>query len=123
MAGMVCTVTEVTFSSVKKITWSWTSDNAAGTASGATTAVLDGKLIAFMTIPGAGGDAPTDNYDVTLTDADSHDVLCGAGANRDTANTEVVAEASLGAVSASTLTLNVSNAGNSKKGVAVAWIR
>lgn len=35
-----------------------------------------------------GTPAPTDNYDITLTDAESVDRLQGVGANRDTATTE-----------------------------------
>lgn len=122
MAGMTCTTVEVTHTSCKKIVWSWLSDDAAGTATGATTAAFDGKLLGLMTDPG-GIAAPDDNYDITITDADSHDVLLGAGANRDTANIEYVAGASLAGVSGSVLTLNVAAAGNAKAGVAVLWIR
>ena len=34
--------------------------------------------------------APTDNYDVVVEDSTGNDILGGAGANRDTANTETV---------------------------------
>ncbi len=114
--------TEITHTGVKKIIFPWVSA-ADGSATVATTGVYDGKLIGLSTIPSGGGTAPTDNYDLTLTDSGSHDVLLGAGANRDTANTEHVAEASLGAVAGSVLTLNVTNAGDSKQGTAVAYIR
>jgi hypothetical protein len=107
---------------VKKITYTWTSA-ADGSATVAAAYPFDGKLIGFTTIPAAAGSAPTDNYDLTLTDSDGHDVLLGAGANRDTANTEYVAEASLGAVAASHLTLNVTNAGDTKGGTAIVYIR
>lgn len=123
MAGSATTFTETTFSSVKKVVCAWTADDATGSVSGTTTAVYDGKLIGLSTVPAAAGDAPTDNYDVTVTDVDGWDVLLGAGANRDTTNTEHVAEASLGAVSGSKLTINVTNAGNSKKGTVILWIR
>lgn len=49
---------------------------------------ISGYLLALETDPGA--TAPTDNYDVTLEDANGHDVLEGVGADRDTANTEKV---------------------------------
>jgi hypothetical protein len=42
----------------------------------------------IVTNPGA--TAPTDNWDFVLNDSDGVDVLGGAGANRDTANSEQV---------------------------------
>lgn len=123
MAAGTVTVTETTHRTVKEIKYAWTSGSAgdAGTASGATTNYYTGKLIWFVTDPGA--TAPTDNYDITITDANSIDVLAGAGADRDTANTEYVAEASLGAVVESKLTINITNAGTSKVGTAYLYIR
>lgn len=123
MAAGTMTLTETTHGSVKKIRAAWTSGTGAegGTASATTTGVYDGKLVSLITDPGA--TAPTDDYDLTAVDADGDDVLGGAGLNRDTANTEVVAEASLGAVAASKLTLAIANAGDAKVGVAVIYIR
>ena len=106
MAGTV-TVTERTHSSVKKITWSWTSDGS-GDADAITTKGYSGEIILLTTDPGA--TAPTDNYDVVVLDADGEDVLLGAGANRDLANTESVQKTSLGAVAGSKLNCVVSNA-------------
>ncbi len=122
-AAGTATRSETTFSSVKKIVWTWTSGDGAegGTVTSTTTASFDGKVIGLTTDPGA--TAPTDNYDVVINDAAGHDVLLGAGANRDTANTEHVAEASLGAVAASRLTLSITNAGDAKEGVVILYIR
>jgi hypothetical protein len=124
MAAGTVTVSETVHGNVKKIAFSWTSGTGAegGTASGTTTHAYDGKLIGITTIP-SGAAAPTDNYDLTLTDIGTHDVLLGAGANRDTADQESVAEASLGAVAASKLTLAVANAGDSKAGTLIVWVR
>jgi hypothetical protein len=124
-AAGTATVTEKTAFAVQKIVWSWTAgtDAEAGTVTKVTSASFTGKLIGLTTIPAAAGDAPTDDYDITITDSASHDVLLGAGANRDTANTEHVAATSLGAVAGSPLTLNVSAAGASKKGTVILWIR
>lgn len=108
--------------SVKTIKWTCTTA-ADGTLTGATTTTTNtysGKLLAFATDPGT--PAPTDNYDLTILDADGFDVLHGAGANRDTANTEYVAEASLGAING-TLQLVAANAGDSKVFVVKLWIR
>lgn len=124
MAAGTVTVTEVNYRPTKKITFAWTAGTVGddGTASGATTYDYNGELLGFITIPGSGGDAPTDNYDITITDADGHDVLLAAGANRDTANTEYVTKASLAGVAGSKLTINVTNAGTSKKGTAILYI-
>lgn len=121
----LCTITEYNDKSrsVKKIKWAWTS-HTDGTVSGVgtTTGIFDGKLITLVTDPD-GVAAPSDDYDIVINDADGLDVLVGAGADRDTANTELVAEASLGAVSASTLELVIANAGDTKKGVVWLFIR
>lgn len=115
-------ITEKGVGSVKKVTFAWTS-SAGGAADGVTSEVFDGKVIGLTTVPAGGGDAPSDNYDVAINDGDGHDVLLGAGANRDTANTEHVAEASLGAVAHSRLTLAVTNGGDSKQGSVILYIR
>ena len=122
MAGTVAVTEKVTVGSIKKITFVWTSTSG-GAADKTTTAAVDGKIIGFTTIPAGGGSAPTDNYDITVTDVDGHDVLLGAGMNRDTANTEHVSEGSMAGVSKSTLTLNVASAGDTKGGTAILYIR
>ena len=122
-SAAVVTVTESITNAVKKIVWEWTSSDPGGIASGATVAPYDGKLLGLATIPGTVGDQPDDNYDITITDDDSHDVLLGAGANRDETNTEYVAEASIAAVAGSVLTLNVAAAGVATKGTVVLWIK
>lgn len=115
--------TEETVGSVKKISIAWTSD-ASGNASGlATTNTYNGALHRLVTVPGAAGAAPTDNYDVTILDQDSTDVLMGAGIDRDTANTEQVLATSLGAVANDTLSIVVANAGNAKSGTVYLYIR
>ena len=118
MAGTV-TVAEQTHRTLKRIKWSWIS--ASGVADKATTATFTGEVKTLVTDPGAA--APDDNYDITITDADGIDVLAGAGANRDTANTEYVLAASLGGCVDSVLTLNVTNAGDAKAGDVYLYIR
>lgn len=125
MAGSSVTFTERAnkSASVKKIKAVWVSDDSAGTASGTTTNVYDGKVELLTTVPAAAGAAPTDNYDVTLLDDDSVDVLGGGGADRDTANAEQKLSANLGIVAGSKLTLSIANAGNSKGGTVYVYIR
>lgn len=119
--AMSVTITEKGPERIRKITAVWVSA-ADGSASGATTKAHDGKIVGLTTIPAAAGAAPTDNYDLTVLDADGHDVLLGAGANRDTANTEHVAGASLGAVAQSALTFTIANAGDTKGGTVILYI-
>ena len=47
---------------------------------------INGTIIAVDTNPGT--TAPTDNYDMTITNTDGVDIMGGALANRDTANSE-----------------------------------
>jgi hypothetical protein len=123
MAAGTVTIAETIHSSVKKIKFTWTSGTGAegGTASGTTTHAYSGKLDLLVTDPGS--TAPTDNYDITLTDDDGVDVLSNAGADRDTANTERVLGTSLGSVAGSKLTFSVAAAGDAKEGVAYVYIR
>ena len=124
MAGTV-TITEELVGNVKKITFAWTCDasgNVSGTG-GATTNVYNGAITRLVTVPAGGGSAPTDQYDVTVLDGDSTDVLMGAGANRAAAATEQVLASSLGVVANDTLTLNVANAGNAKSGTVYLYVR
>lgn len=73
---------------------------------------IGGRLLQMITDPD-GDTAPQDNWDVTLTNGGA-DMLLGAGANRDTANTEVAVLESNGAhpVYAGTDTLIVNISGN-----------
>ena len=120
-----CTITEETFGTVKKVTWAWTSaaDGSVGAAavSTTTTNAYSGKIERLVTDPGA--TAPTDNWDLVINDEDGTDVLVGAGANRDTANTEQVLAASVGIVANDTLTMLVTNAGSGKTGTVYVYIR
>jgi len=118
---MAMVITYAGVESVRKVIGTWTGA-ADGTASATTEGDYHGKIVGLTTIPGAGGDAPTDNYDLVVTDEQGHDVLLGAGANRDTANTEHVASASLASVASSRLTISITNSGNAKKGTVILWI-
>lgn len=120
MADAVVAVSEIRHTSIKKITFAWISDGD-GDAVGSTAHVYDGAIIALMTIPD-GVAAPSDNYDVEIKDADGHDVLLGCGSDRDETNAEGVTTA-MGAVAGSKLTLNVSGAGDTKKGTVILWLR
>jgi hypothetical protein len=120
--AMSCTITEENAAHVKKIKFVWVSA-ADGTASGTTTMPYSGEIIRLVTIPAAAAAAPSVDYDVVVNDQDNTDVLMGAGANRHTANTEQVAASSLGCVANDLLTLAVSNAGDTKGGTVILYVR
>ena len=116
---MAIVFTEETNGSIKSIKAEWTSDGS-GDASGETEHEYSGKCLLFTTDP---VDGPTDNYDVTVLDDNGLDVLAGAGADRDTTNTEQKVETNLGAVAGGKLTFVVANAGAAKSGVAYLYLR
>ena len=109
MAAVV-SVSESFCEGVAKIVWTVTT-HTDGTASGATDKSYFGAVTSVVTNPGA--TAPTDNWDLAITDADSYDVLQGVGADRDTTNTETAEPATVSLVFGK-LTLNVTNGGNTK---------
>lgn len=125
MAAAV-TLTEETLGVIKKITWAWTAHTdgkvATTTANAVTSKAYNGEIVRLVTVPD-GTTAPTDDYDIMIYDGDDADVLLGAGANRDTANTEQVAASSLGVVANDTLTLYVEGAGSGGKGTVHLYIR
>lgn len=107
---------------LKKIAFSWTTA-ADGTATGTTTNAYVGEVIRLVTVPGTAGSQPTDQYDIVINDEDTTDVLMGAGANRSNASTEQVLASSLGCVANDKLTLEITNAGDTKSGTVYLYIR
>lgn len=121
MAGTV-TISEERYGSVKAVRFAWTS-SAGGAADGTTTYAYNGEVLRLVTIPD-GVDVPTASYDVVMDDADAADILGGLGADRsDTATEWRVFTEGLGAIANDKITLHVTNAGDTKKGVAVVYIR
>jgi len=117
-------ITEENYGSVKLVKWEWTSGTGETVVADCTTTnFYSGKVLFFVTVPGAGGAAPSDNYDVTIIDKNDVDVLADAGVNRDTASTESILSGSLGTVANSQLELNIAGAGSSNTGTAYLWIR
>lgn len=118
-------------SDVVKHTFAWTSA-ADGTATVASGLAVSGQVQRVVFIPSATA-APTDLYDVTLTDADSMDILAGQGANLSTSTSSSVCPgipfddgtttSVAPCVVDSILTLNVTNAGDSKAGSVIVYVR
>jgi hypothetical protein len=71
---------------VRRIVLTCTADAAAATFPATVIPAFEGRIVEIRTNPGAV--APTDNYDITLVDADGIDRLRGTGVDRDTANSE-----------------------------------
>lgn len=122
MAGTVVT-TEQVHTTVKKITFDWLS-SALGAADATTTLAYDGLLERVVFIPDSGGTQPTNLYDVVLNDPNGIDVLNGQGANlSNVAASVVLASSGLMAVAGEKLTLGVTNAGDSKGGMVIVYLR
>jgi hypothetical protein len=122
--------------SIRRVIATFLTDDSAGTASGTTRKIV-GELIKVVTNPGSA--APTDNWDVLITDENSIDPLAGvqnaaALVARDTTTTEQtylqllnadgtpVAEAIFPVVCGA-LTIAVANGGNSKTGEIILYYR
>jgi hypothetical protein len=124
---MAMTFTPFHYGSIMRLRVDWTSDSS-GDAS-ATTLLISGELIKGITNPD-GTDAPTDDYDITVKDEESFDILSGCEddlVDRDTANTEEVyflvldqagtpLAQSVHPVVCDKLTIAVASAGSAKKG-------
>lgn len=123
MAG-TCTYTEEVHGSVKLVAADWLSDSAGNVSGTSTTNYFNGKLIYFAADPDAGDTKPSEDYDVTVLDKNSVDVLHALGTDMGSAATVTVDEFDgLGAVANSQLTVTVANAGDEKGGVVYLWIR
>lgn len=120
MAGTVTLTSRPELRAVTRVEYDWTSD-ADGDADGNSELRAVGFIVRAVTIPD-GTDAPTDNYDIVVNDSDGLDVMAGALANRDTANSEQVFPDPPPAFD-STLEPVISNAGNAKKGKLILYIR
>ena len=80
---------------------------------------LTGFIRKIETNPGS--TAPTDNYDITLLDADSVDVAAGALLDRDTSTSEIIVPASPIYID-SEITLTIAAAGSNKVGVCTIYL-
>lgn len=111
---------------VIRVIYDWTSDSGGDAA--ATSEKVVGRLVKAITDPGSA--APTDDYDIVITDDESVNLLTACDddlVDRDTTTTEEVyflvkdhagtpLAQSFSPIVCSPLTLTVSNAGDSKTG-------
>jgi hypothetical protein len=125
-------VSQINQSVQREYVSAWTS-NSSGVASDTVNLVQCGELVGVQFVPGTSGSQPTDAYDVTVLDAYSFDVLMGQGANLSNSTVTKVCPTipakdgtttSTGPQPVSgTLTVSVTNAGNTKSGTIVLWVR
>ena len=117
---------------IRKVIVDWLSDDATGAVSGTSDKIV-GELLKGVTDPD-GDAAPSDNYDITLSDAEGANLLANCMddlADRDTANAEtvdfIVSDGTGGTgarpVVSSPITVAVANAGNAKAGRLVLYYR
>ena len=109
----------------------WVSDDATGAVTGTSRKIV-GHLVKAVTDPGS--PAPSANYDIALTDDASADILANTDAtlaNRHTTTSETVeffvknaaaAAMNRGPVVCSTVTIAITNAGNSKAGQIILYV-
>lgn len=121
---------------IRNITIAWTSDSATGAVSAAVGKIV-GQLVKGVTVPSGGGTAPTTLYDINITDGNSVDVLAGCKKglmDRSATVTEeqyfLVLNNDTTALSTGgnpsvcdSLTVAVTNAGNSKQGTIILYYR
>ncbi len=107
----------------RKVTFDWTAHTDGAVTKVETTGTYTGKVEVLITDPDSGGDQPTDNYNLIITDDEGYDILAGAGLLRDDTNTETVLSASLGAVFESKIGPVIDTAGSANKGLIVLLIR
>ena len=106
--------------SVKLVTMDWTSAAGGTVSSTNTTNSLNGEVYQVEINPDASTDAPTEGYDVTLSNANSVNILYGLGANLPAATTRTVKPC---VFVDSKLSLCVTNAGDTKGGVVKIYLR
>ena len=120
-----CTITEERHGSIKKVKWSWVAGSGTKVASittPTTTYYYNGKIEGLVTVGATGSTAPSNDYDITIKDGSSVDVLLGLGADR-AATTEYTKGASLGVVANTTLTLGIAGTGSSNAGAVYFYLR
>lgn len=122
MAGtVVVTSHEKGRRAVRKMVLTCTGDAANGSYPATVLPSFEGRIVEFRTNPGT--PAPTDNWDVVLTDQNGLNRLQGLGADRDTSNSEVAitvySGTSINPVVEHGDTLTLAITGNSVNGAAI----
>ena len=128
MATGTVTITEQTFSSMKRLKFEWISTSTGG-AGKITTKSYDGLVHRVIIAPGTSDSIPDTDYDVAINDSDGYDILNGLGTNSSTASVDYYGISTGGGTKSpitavsSKLTLAVSDAGSSNSGEIIVYVR
>lgn len=117
----IVTVTTGGTGSLRLYTIAWTA-NGSGAVSGNGFTIPRSTFVQAKFVPGSGGTQPSDDYDVTLLDPHSVDVLGGLGANLSQTNAALITEMT-GILEAGSYDLVVANAGSAKTGTVYLWMQ
>ena len=125
MAVGTATFTYTEHATVNKMSIDWTASSS-GIVPATASKIISGELLRCVFVPDSGGTAPTNNYDMTIVDSESVDVLSGNGANLSSTVTksivpceEMLSGGSSGVAKfaiMSALTISASNCGASNGG-------
>lgn len=117
---------------IQKWSYAWTSD-ASGNVTQTTTSRINGTITNVVSIPAAGASAPSANWDMTIKDENGNDILNALGSNL--SETAVVRLKPFGSHTVNSvvypfdvdlydrLQINITNAGNTKSGTLVFYVR
>lgn len=128
MAGSSVTITRKKLGGVLKVKFAWVSDASSGAVTSASTGNVTpfevvGIPMRLTTVPSGGDTAPTADYDITIVDEDGVDILNGLGADRSATATQNKTQLDgLIMFAATSLTLTVAAAGNSKAGTVYLYV-
>ena len=107
-------------------TWDWVSDSSGDVSGVGVSPKLSGYIVGIETIPGLNGNLtdnlPTDQYDITLDDPYDYDLAGGSLANRSASVAEKRVPSQPIPID-SEITLEISAAGNAKKGRILVYIK
>jgi len=123
MAGTVVVTEERDPHSISKITFDFTTSSSTGRQTLRRTKRIRAKSCWLKLSPALPATTPTAAFDVAVTDGDGVDVLLGYGTDMSNSSTTIIKEDYLGACAGDLLTLAVTNAGNSKTGKVILYIR
>jgi hypothetical protein len=119
MAGSIALTAADLGGGITKYSVAWTSD-ASGNVDGTPVALRRGRLLQVKFVPTNGGAQPSNNYAVTLIDADGVDILAGKGAALSNTAASIavpiVSSASPAFVEAGTFTPTITGAGSATNG-------
>lgn len=125
MAGTISTASSVLSKSspMRYLRIDWTSDASGNVEQTISQDGANGVAWGSRFIPGTDSDQPTDQYDVTLKDANGLDVLNGTGANLSNSAAASKTPDDTGTLPVvGPLTFEVADAGNAKKGSVILYL-